>query len=110
MKFRIGIISFFLLTFIFSTQAQTVTPKVAQRQVSQQKRIKQGVAQGDLTKREATKLQAQQAHIHRTKKRAKADGVVTKKERARIHKKQNRASKQIYRQKKDRQVRKSTNY
>ncbi len=79
-------------------QAQA-TPKVTERQINQQKRIKEGVVSGELTKGETVQLQKQQASVQRTKKRAKADGKVTKRERARIHKKQNLASKNVARKK-----------
>ncbi len=89
-----------------SAEAQTRTPKVTERQVNQQRRINQGVKSGELTRREAGKLQAQQAKVQRTKTKAKADGVVTQGERAKIHHQQNAASRNIYRQKHDGQKRK----
>lgn len=88
-----------------SVQAQTATPRASHRQVNQQVRISHGAANGELTAKEAVGLQVQQAHIHRTKKRAKADGVVTPRERCKIHRKQNRASKNIAIQKHDGQNR-----
>ncbi|MEM8906460.1 MAG: hypothetical protein AAGD05_01335 [Bacteroidota bacterium] len=99
MKIKVLLFGLFLLGFAFSTQAQTATPKVVDRQVTQQKRIQQGVRSGELSKKETVRLQKQQRHINRSKKRAKADGVVTKKERAQLHRKQNRASKNVYRAK-----------
>ncbi|MEO1513638.1 MAG: hypothetical protein AAFV95_01455 [Bacteroidota bacterium] len=106
MKIKAIIFGIFALvcTFSYSADAQT-TPRVGKRQVTQQKRINQGVKSGELTKKEATRLQAQQVNIQRTKKRAKADGVVTKKERAVINRKQNRASRNINKQKNDAQNR-----
>ena len=98
MKNRILIITMFLVGFALTTQAQT-TPRVAKTQVKQQKRIKHGVKNGELTRAEAVRLQKQQANIQRTKKRAKADGVVTRKERAVIKAKQTKASGNIYRKK-----------
>ena len=88
-----------------SVQAQSATPGVTKRQVKQQARIQQGKKSGELTKPETVKLQAQQAHIKRSKKRAKADGVVTRRERAKLHRKQNRASRNIKSEKHDRQDR-----
>ena len=89
-----------------SAEAQTRTPNVTERQVNQQRRINQGVKSGELTRREAGKLQAQQAKVQRTKTKAKADGVVTQGERAKIHHQQNAASRNIYKQKHDGQKRK----
>lgn len=88
-----------------SVQAQKATPRATHRQVNQQVRISHGVANGELTARETIGLQAQQVHINRTKKRAKADGVVTARERCKIHRKQKRASRNIAVQKHDGQNR-----
>ena len=82
---------------------QAETPVIDQRQANQEKRIDQGIASGQLTEREAARLDNQQDRIDRMEKKAKADGVVTKKERARIHDAQDRASRNIARQKHDRQ-------
>ena len=99
MKAKILLFGLFFFGIAMISQAQTATPKVKDRQINQQKRIKQGIKSGELSKRETLRLQKQQASVQRTKKRAKADGVVTKKERARIHHKQNKTSKNIYRAK-----------
>ncbi len=86
--------------------AQTATPQVKQRQVNQQQRIQEGVKSGELTKREAVKLQAREAKIQHDKNVAKADGKVTPAERAKLNREQSAASRKIYRQKHDGQVRK----
>jgi hypothetical protein len=75
------------------------TPRVDQRQENQQERIGQGVESGELTAREAGKLEAQQVHIQNAENRAKADGDVTKRERARLHYKEEKASRNIARKK-----------
>jgi hypothetical protein len=77
--------------------AHAAPPKV--RQVRQQARIREGVRSGDLNKREAVRLQAQQAHIQAKKVRAKSDGVVTPAEKRRIDHAQDRANRLIYRKK-----------
>jgi len=81
------------------------TPVVDQRQQNQRARIRGGVASGEVTRREAARLRAEQRHIRRTERRAKADGKVTRRERAKINRKQNRASRDIRRQKNDAQQR-----
>ena len=81
----------------------TDTPVIDQRQANQEKRIDQGIASGQLTEREANRLNKQQKHINKMEDHAKSDGVVTKKERARIHAAQDRASRNIARQKHDKQ-------
>jgi len=83
--------------------ASAATPGIDKRQANQEKRIDQGVASGELTKRETRRLEKQQAHINKVEDRAKADGVVTAAERKRLHNKQNKASANIYRQKHDKQ-------
>jgi len=85
--------------------AQTATPVVKERQENQQKRIAEGVKDGELTAKETKHLEAREVKIQHDKKEAKADGVVTKQERAQLHREQNRASRAIYRQKHDAQVR-----
>ena len=81
--------------------AEVETPVIDQRQANQEQQVDQGVASGQLNKREANRLNRQQRHINKVEGKAKADGVVTKKERARINKAQNRASHQIAREKHD---------
>lgn len=84
--------------------AQTATPGIDQRQMNQEQRIDQGIASGQLTQREANRLERGQQRVDNMENRAKSDGVVTARERARIQHAQNVESKRIYRQKHDRQV------
>ena len=79
------------------------TPRVDQRQVNQQKRIDQGVQSGELTGKEAARLEKGQAHVQKMKDKAKADGKVTPRERERIELAQNKQSNKIYHEKHDRQ-------
>lgn len=80
------------------------TPRIDQRQANQEKRIDQGVASGELNKREAARLEKGQARVNRMENKAKADGVVTKKEKGALHHAQDKQSKRIHRQKHDKQV------
>lgn len=80
------------------------TPRVDARQARQEQRIDQGVASGELNKRETRRLEGEQARIDRVEDRAKSDGVVTKGERAHLTHMQNKASRDIRRQKHDRQA------
>jgi len=82
----------------------TKTPGVTERQVKQQKRIREGVNSGELTKKETRKLEAGEAKIQTDKLEAKADGKVTKAERAKLNREQNRESKAIYRMKHNKAV------
>ena len=83
--------------------AQTSTPRVDQRQANQEARIQQGVQSGELTNREAAKLEAGQAKVQAKEDKAKADGVVTPKERAKLAKAQDKQSRMLYMQKHDAQ-------
>lgn len=96
----IAAIAIILPTLAF---AQANTPGIDQRQANQERRIDQGVASGQLTQREANRLERGQQHVDNMENRAKADGVVTGRERARIREAQHVESDRIYRQKHDRQ-------
>ena len=76
---------------------------VDQRQRRQQRAIRQGIHNGQLTGPEARRLEREQARIRRNEARARSDGKFTLRERARINREQNRARVRIYRQKHDRQ-------
>lgn len=86
-----------------SAFAQTATPRFDQRQANQERRIDQGVASGQLTQREATRLEAGQDRLQRMEDKAKSDGTVTRQERARLQHAENVQSRHIARQKHDRQ-------
>ena len=94
-----------LFVLAFTTFSQTTnTPKVSKRQNHQQTRIAEGVKNGQLTTKEATKLEAREAKIQQEKREAQADGKVTKKEKTKLARRQNRVSKKIYNQKHDSQT------
>jgi len=94
----------FVLAVGISVSAQK-TPSVDRREHRQQRRIKQGVKSGELNRREAARLETQQARTRRLEARAKSDGKVTVKERARLQHRENKTSRRIYRQKHDAQTR-----
>ncbi len=79
----------------------TATPRIDQREVNQQKRIDQGVASGQLTPKEAARLENREAKIANDEAAAKADGKVTGAERRKLQREENRASAAIKRQKHD---------
>ena len=81
------------------------TPKVDRRERQQQRRIQHGVRSGALTRREARRLERQQAVTRAEEAAAKADGKVTRSERRRLRRRENRTSRHIYRQKHDSQRR-----
>lgn len=85
--------------------AQAVTPaerqaqRVDNRQARQADRIDQGVASGQLTRREEHRLDHQQQHIANMENRMERDGQVTGREALRMERAQDRASRNIYRKK-----------
>lgn len=96
----------FLLTGVTAAEAHgRRTPYIDRREAHQRERIREGIRSGELTRREVWRLRAEQRHILRDERRAKADGVVTPRERAHLRREQRRASRDIYRQKHDRQDR-----
>jgi uncharacterized protein HemX len=100
-----------LLTFVMVlgtgivSMAQTATPEINRRERRQQKRIHRGVRSGSLTKREAARLEHQQAKTEAAEAAAKADGTVTRKERRHLRSRERHTSRSIYRQKHDSQRR-----
>ena len=91
-----------LFMTILTTSAQTTeTPVVDKREKVQRARIRDGVASGELTRKETFKARQDQRQVRRTERRAKADGEVTGKEKARIQRKQNKASRDLRRNKHD---------
>lgn len=85
--------------------AQTRTPVVNAREQNQRARIRQGVASGELNRREAARMRGREAGLTAEKRAMKADGVVTPQERQDLRRTENRDSRAIYRQKHDAQVR-----
>jgi hypothetical protein len=81
------------------------TPGLERRQENQADRIEQGVATGELNRRETRRLMHGQRELRRDERAAKSDGVVTAGERARLQHEANQQSHRIYRQKHDAQQR-----
>jgi hypothetical protein len=104
MKKKIMFAALLIIGFAVASSAQN-TPKVDAREANQKARIRDGVKDGELTKKEAKGMRAEQRHIKKVEHRAKADGEVTAAERAKLDRKQDRASKHIAKQKHDGQTR-----
>ncbi len=99
-----------LAAFALPVLAQTApakdpaaTPGIDKRQANQQQRIDQGVKSGELTAKEAARLEKGQERVQKMEDKAKADGVVTKQERARLQHAENVQSRHIAKEKHDRQ-------
>ena len=102
-KFPLAAVAAIATALALPAIAQTATPRIDQRQASQEKRIDQGVQSGQLNAREAARLEKGQERVGKMEDKAKADGKVTKREKARIHHAQDEQSKRIAKQKHDRQ-------
>lgn len=74
-------------------------------QAQQQRQIQAGIRSGEITRREAAQLQAEQARIAQMERRAEADGRVDRQERARLAEAQRDAGRHIYQESHDRQDR-----
>lgn len=82
--------------------AQTTPSRdINQRKENQQDRIGQGVTSGQLTARESSHLEHQEAGINREERgmRAQDNGHLTRQDRRTIRTQQNRESRRIYRDK-----------
>ena len=79
------------------------TPRIDQRQANQERRIEQGVASGQLTPREAARLEKGEQRIENAEARAKADGQVTQQEGSHLKHMENKESRAIRHEKHDRQ-------
>jgi len=73
--------------------------EVVQRDVNQQQRIEQGLQSGQLSTREAGKLETQEKRIDRVEARDLKDGKLSPGETAQINRLENRSSAQIYKDK-----------
>ena len=104
-KFKTSIAALVIAALPAFAFAQTApaTPNIDKRQAEQQRRIDQGVKSGELTDREAARLEKGQAKVKRIEAKAKADGVVTAKERKQITREQDKQSTRIAREKHDKQ-------
>lgn len=77
---------------------------IHQRKDNQQQRIGEGVENGSLNAREASKIEHKEAALNREEKKMKSDGTLSAAERAKLQRQQNALSKDIYKQKHDAQV------
>lgn len=102
MKKVMGILAVGTITLMASSFAfagPTDDPRIQKREQNQEQRIQQGEQSGQLTPREAGRLEAQQTKIKQDEARMKADGTLTKAERRKLKREQAHASKAIYRKK-----------
>ena len=76
-----------------------------QRNISEQRRIAQGVQSGQITNREASRLERGESRIFSQEARAGADGRIDRNEQRHIQRSENRQSQAIYRERHDDQTR-----
>ena len=79
----------------------TSTRDIDAAQASEAARIRAGVRDGSLTRREAAGLQNEQRRIEQMESRAKADGHISRAEHDQIRRAQESASRHIYQERHD---------
>lgn len=79
------------------------TPRAERRLENQDERIERGIESGQLTRREARRLEYGQDHVQALENRALRDGRVSQRERHRIERAQDIQNRRIYTQRHDRQ-------
>lgn len=79
----------------------TSTREIDSRQAEQERRIRDGVRDGSLTRSETRGLVEEQRRIQTLENRAKADGRIDAREAAEIRRAQDAASKHIYQERHD---------
>ena len=94
-----AVIALLVVLSVGSVFSQAKTPRVDRRERRQQARIQEGVKSGELTGKEAAKLEAQQGKIQKDEMKAKADGTISPAERMKLKREQNRANRNINRKK-----------
>ncbi len=103
MKF---VASLVFMVVVFPATGLAQNHGINDRQHDQQQRIRDGIRSGELTRREARRLEIEQARIRRDEARARhSGGQFTARERLRIQRELNHSSRDIRRQKHDRQDR-----
>lgn len=94
MKLNVLITSILLATSA-GAFAQTSTAGSVQRDVNQQERIEQGLKSGQLTTKEAGKLEREESHVDKLQAQALKDGKLTPAEKARLEAAQDKTSRDI---------------
>lgn len=100
MQIRLTTIAFGLGACVVAAGANAQnTADVVQRDVNQQKRIEQGLQSGQLTTKEAGKLEREEGRVDRMEANAMKDGKTTAAEKQRIERAETKVSKDIYQDK-----------
>jgi hypothetical protein len=113
MKKQIGMIlaaAIFVIGFSIVTNAQEYRRhhSINAREARQERRIYQGIESGQLTQREALRLDREQDRVESLEARYRRTGDgLSPRERMRLERDLNRTSRDIYRQKHDKQMRRN---
>jgi hypothetical protein len=96
----------FVAVFVLGASTVSMAGRINNREYREQQRINQGVRSGELTRREAVRLEEGMAKI-RTDERfdRRSGGGINRRERAQLNRELNRESRAIYHQKHDGQER-----
>ena len=99
-----ALVGVMLLAPVGASARQYHRHNINERESHQQQRIRQGIRSGELTRREAGRLEAREARIRTNEAYARhSGGKFTPRERARIQHQLNRESRGLHHQKHDRQ-------
>ena len=100
MRIQLTVLAAGLAVCATATSAQVQNAAdVVQRDVNQQNRIEQGLKSGQLTTKEAGKLEREESRVDKMEVNAMKDGKVTNAEKRRIEAAENKVSKDIYNEK-----------
>lgn len=103
MDMRPFMLGLLVISVVLPAFAQTQSPGVDRREQRQQQRIQQGMQSGQLTPKEAARLEREQARIREEEAAMKADGKLDASERRKLHQDLNRSGRHIAKEKHDRQ-------
>ena len=93
---QLAILTAIMMVSLFISVDMAQAGRVGKKQIKQQKRIHQGLKSGELTRKEALRLEREQRRIQKTKQEALKDGELTPEERLRLERQQDRANRHIY--------------
>ncbi len=101
---KISLLAASLLSLWGTTAMAQNAADAVQRDVNQEKRIEQGLKSGQLSTKEAGKLEREQAQVDRLESNALKDGKTSDAEKRRIERAENKTSADIHREKTDAQT------
>jgi len=90
-----------IATIVTTIAGSAFAGRIGYREQRQQKRIAEGIENGQLTPRETAKLETQESRLNSEVRDFREDngGKLTPREQARVNRQQNQLSKEIYRAK-----------